>query len=267
MERCKRAGVERVIMTSSAICVHQDNTEGKVLTENNWNGTTQEADPVAWARVQTERELWRQGRELDIGITVIVCSTVVGPSLGGEISESLMILCDLAASPVYFPFAPRICRNFVDVKDVAAAHAAAVTSPHTTNERYIVTGGNYTLSEIGHVMRDKYPGLSTPTRDIWDWLTLLCVPLLNSGVSRANLRPLLGYGKVYSTEKARGQLGLALRQPNQAILDATEDLISRGEIRLSKGNSTAGLCGTTTLVVSAALFGSAAALFIKRIVA
>eukprot|EP01061_Rhynchopus_euleeides_P011361 TRINITY_DN20931_c0_g1_i1.p1 TRINITY_DN20931_c0_g1~~TRINITY_DN20931_c0_g1_i1.p1 ORF type:complete len:514 (+),score=127.91 TRINITY_DN20931_c0_g1_i1:192-1544(+) len=254
MERCKRAGVSRVLMTSSAVCVHQEASEGEVLTEDHWNEVSKNDDPVAWARVQAERELWAQGRSLGLSVTVIVCSTLVGPSVGGEISDSLMILCDLAASPIYFPFAPRISRNLVDVKDVAAAHAAAVTNPNTAGERYLVTGGNYTLSEIGHVMKEKYPGLSPPTRDAWDCLTLAFVPLFNQGISRANLRSILGYGKVYSTEKAREHLGLTLRHPDQAILDAVEDLISRGEI--SEQPQSQGACSST---VAAAALGAAAA--------
>ena len=259
-EKARDAHVRRVVLTSSAVCVHQDSVEGGVLSEEHWNDTTKEDDPAGWARVQAEKEAWAQARDVDIPLTVIVCSTVVGPSLGGEVTESLQVLCDLAGSPSYFPFAPRICRNLVDVKDVAAAHCAAITTHKATNQRYLLTGGNYTLAEIGHIIKDKYPELTPPTRSVWDCLSLAIIPTVNPNVTRKYLRTLLGYGKAYNTQKARQDLGIVIRHPDAAILEGVQDLIMRGDIEKEGGSSLLPPCLVAAGVLGVTIAGTMAVL-------
>ncbi|KAJ9471839.1 putative uncharacterized oxidoreductase [Diplonema papillatum] len=227
-----RKRVKRVVMTSSAVAVHDPSEE--VLTEDVWNTATREEDPIGWGRVEAEREAWTLAKEIGVELSVVITTTVVGPSLGGEVSESLKVIRDLVCSSSYFPFAPRIARNFVDVTDVAAAHVLALDSTQSPGQRYIVAGENFTLSEIGLLIKERYPYLSPPTRNAWDWLTLTVVPLMNHTVSKAALKQQLGGGRQYSTRKARLELGLTIKAPTNAILDTVEDLVLRRELDPSR---------------------------------
>eukprot|EP01063_Lacrimia_lanifica_P038544 TRINITY_DN8225_c0_g1_i1.p1 TRINITY_DN8225_c0_g1~~TRINITY_DN8225_c0_g1_i1.p1 ORF type:complete len:509 (+),score=144.62 TRINITY_DN8225_c0_g1_i1:114-1640(+) len=222
--------VKRVVMTSNVVALHDDAQDG-ALGEKAWNNSVHEKDdPFTWARVEAEREGWRLSRRLGVEFVSIVTATPVGRSACGEVPESMRLLRDLSGSSRCFPYAPRISRNLVDVQDVAHVHYLAVTQPAAAGQRYVAAGKNYALSELGRIIRKKFPVLTPPTNDAWDWLTLLVVPILNRNVPRAALRQQLRAPKTYDTKKVTEDLGMTLRCPDQSILDSVEELLQRGDL-------------------------------------
>eukprot|EP01064_Diplonema_japonicum_P000711 TRINITY_DN1045_c0_g1_i1.p1 TRINITY_DN1045_c0_g1~~TRINITY_DN1045_c0_g1_i1.p1 ORF type:complete len:521 (+),score=71.83 TRINITY_DN1045_c0_g1_i1:81-1565(+) len=246
--------VRKIVMASTVLMVNQEGVEGP-LDETNWNNVTKEEDPAAWARVEAEKEAWALSQETKTPLTAIISSTVVGPSMGGEVSESMRVVRDLIYAPSYFPFAPQISRNLVNIEDVASAHCRALGTDAANNQRFLVTGGSYTLSEIGQVIKRKFPQYPVPTRDAWNWITLLVVPTVNTQITRASLRQQLGYGKAYNTSKVRQVLKISIQNPDNAILETVEDLLSRGELQEPTGTTpaTLPLCLLATLGLGSVL--------------
>ena len=224
----KTQTVKRVVLVGSATSVHQKDDES-TLNEDLWNNCEKNDDPLSWGRVQAEKEAWAQVKDSSVELSVILPSTSVGASLGSEMSDFIKLMRDLVNSSPWFPFAPRICRNLVDIRDVSeACHTALEGS--VAGKRCLVTGGNYTLSEISRVIKLKYPHLTPPVLNAWDFVTLFVVPLMNPQITKSSLRAQLGYGRSYSTSTAQECLYLTTKQPDAAILEVVDDLINRGEV-------------------------------------
>eukprot|EP01060_Flectonema_neradi_P005262 TRINITY_DN1349_c1_g1_i1.p1 TRINITY_DN1349_c1_g1~~TRINITY_DN1349_c1_g1_i1.p1 ORF type:complete len:273 (+),score=52.75 TRINITY_DN1349_c1_g1_i1:791-1609(+) len=220
--------VKRVVLVGSATSVHQKEETG-VLHEELWNECEKCDDPLSWGRVQAEKEAWSQVKDTSIDLTVILPSTSVGASLGSELSDSIKLIRDLVNSSPWFPFAPRICRNLVDIRDVSDACYTSLEGP-VSGKRCLVTGGNYTLAEISRVIKLKYPHLTPPVLNAWDFVTLFVVPMMNPQITKSSLRAQLGYGRNYSTTTAQECLSVTAKQPDAAILEVVDDLINRGEV-------------------------------------
>jgi nucleoside-diphosphate-sugar epimerase len=53
--------------------------------------------------------------------------------------------------------APNIILEYVDVRDVAAAHVAAMTAPDAGGHRFILSGESLSLMEISEILRAEFP--------------------------------------------------------------------------------------------------------------
>ncbi len=127
-----KAGVERVVLTSSmaAIAYGHDKNRTSPFTAADW--TDLEGHGVSAyveSKTRAERRAWEimkaAGREADLA--VINPSGIFGPLLDEDPGTSAQIVIRFLSGGV--PAVPRLSFAFVDVRDVAAAHVAALTAP------------------------------------------------------------------------------------------------------------------------------------------
>lgn len=232
LRAARDAGVRRVVLTSAFHAVSWGHPHDEhVFTEADW--TVLDGPGVdAYGRSKTlaERAAWdfvaAEGGALEL--TTMLPVAVMGPAMGREVSGANHIVQSMLAGAM--PAVPRIFIPIVDVRDVAAAHILAITAADAAGERFLLSNGApLALGEIAATIRRRLgPAASqVPTRTIPDLVVRLGAPF---SPRLRSIRPDVGYRKRTSNEKARRVLGWSAREPERAIADAAESLVSAGLI-------------------------------------
>lgn len=227
------AGVKRLVMTSSvaAICYGRD--DGKsTFTEADWtNPDHPDSYPYVQSKTIAERAardfMAREGGNLEF--VTINPSLVLGPVSGPDFSTSIEAISQLLGGKL--PGCPRLGFAVVDVRDVAAAHVAAMTAPDMNGERFIVAGPFLWMTEIAEILKRRLgtKARRVPTRGLPDWLVRLS-SLFNPAV-RSVLTE-LGRTRNCDTSHVRTKLGWTPHDAETSIVDCAESLIVAGVIRV-----------------------------------
>jgi nucleoside-diphosphate-sugar epimerase len=162
------AGVERVVLTSSIAAVLYGRDRDRTFTDADWSNVD---DPRigAYEKSKTiaERAAWEYVGGLGEGARPeLVCinpGLVLGPILSsdyGTSGELVKKILDRA-----FPAIPDINYAVVDVRDVAAAHVAAMTAKGAAGHRYICAIENHSMREVAQILADHLgdKGFKVPT--------------------------------------------------------------------------------------------------------
>lgn len=221
-----RNGVKRVVLTSSTVAVmypavfkrhHVFNEED--FTDETMKGLT----PYIRSKTIAEKAAWNFVRTKLAApeLTVINPGFVQGPTLDGDLSTSHELF-RLMARGVY-PAAPNIRFPVCDVRDVAAAHTAALTNGKAAGERLIIANGETGLFALGKALAAECPDLKSKVPKFQLPNTAVRTLALFDKRLRTIL-PELGKKKNCSNEKARDVLGLTFREPETAIRDAIQSM-------------------------------------------
>lgn len=221
LESCKRAGVKRVILTSSTVAI-VDGTEpinpekfkDKVFTEKDWNeGSTLERDPYSLSKVLAEKAAWDFCEKNGISLTTICPNFVMGPPLSTRMDSSSINMIAMLMNGV---FAKVGLLNFnygiVDVRTVAEAHVVALENERAENERFIV-GSRNPVSCLGLV---SYLRLD---ERFADW---------NMGSHCSS--PVISNPRV-DNSKALNVLGLVFRPPAIGVMELGKFLFENGLVK------------------------------------
>lgn len=224
-----RAGVKRVVLTSSVAAASKPGARDWISDEETWTDLSQPgvgtytrsktlAERAAWELIESEGE----GKTT---LTVINPTLVLGPVLSGDYSESVQAIERLLAGRV--PGLPRIGFNIVDVRDVAELHVRAMTDEGAAGERFIAAGDYIWMGDMAALLRARLGDAAArvPTRKVPD-LTLRLAGLFDKEL-RA-LGPRLGRKHDFSSAKARERLGWRPRPVEETIVDCAESLLREG---------------------------------------
>lgn len=270
-----KPSVKRVILTGSAAAVFhiQDPLppSGK-FDESSWNTrATARTDPVPFAKISFEREAWRLQKMFGIELIVILPSIVIGPSMLHETSEAMRTIHDMASGSALFSYAPNLCWNFVDVRDVAEAHVRAMENQDLTDQRIIVSHSCHSLSEIGQLIQQAYPHLNAPTKSAPSWITLIVAPLTIARVKMSFLWRNLGVRKPLDNSRCTQLLDLTLTPLQQTVADSVAQLIRAGHLpppptpqQLAEQQAAARRKSLAKYIVAVGAVGGAAAVFAAR---
>ncbi|KAG8349014.1 dihydroflavonol-4-reductase [Trypanosoma vivax] len=225
--------VKRVVITGAASSVFhvtdQDPPSG-FFDELFWNTVaTPSTDPIPYARISFEKEAWRLRQMLGVELVVVLPSITIGPSKTEEVSDAMRKLQGLATASSYFPYAPNLYWNFVDVRDVADAHVRALECQEVKNQRVMVSNGCYSYAELGKMIKEAYPHLTPPTRTANTLMTLL----IGAAHSQVNIRFLwrtLGVRKRLDARRAKTALGVKFTPMSETIRDSIEQMIRASEV-------------------------------------
>jgi dihydroflavonol-4-reductase len=167
-----RAGVERVVLTSSmaAIVYGHDRDRGPDFSAADW--TRLDGRPVnayIESKTRAERRAWEimdgAGRHDDLA-TINPCA-IFGPLLDDDPGTSATLVKRLLDGSL--PAVPRLSLAFVDVRDVAAAHLAAMTDPRAGARRFPMSADSLMFIEAARLLRDRFPGKRIPRIEMPDW--------------------------------------------------------------------------------------------------
>ena len=122
-------------------------------------------------------------------------------------------------------YAPRIPITPVDVRDVAAAHLAAMITPKAGGQRFPLAVAPQYFIDVARALRQRYPDRRIPRLQMPDFVVRLYA-LFDSDV-RDNLGE-LGYAKRLDATPSIALLGQPLISAEAAVLATAESLIQHG---------------------------------------
>lgn len=227
VEAAKRAGVERVVLTSSVVSVYHghDGRRGKRFGEADFSNV--ESDSIssyAVSKTLAERAAWDALAGSSTELSVCNPALVLGPGLDADAGTSLSILAMMMKGMM--PLVPKARFGIVDVRDVAEAHLRAMTVPEARNRRFVLSAGERSLLEIGAALRRAYPTLRRlPAATLPNALVRLA-GLVSS--QAALLRNELDPERSLDATPARSVLGIEFRSPETAVADAAASLVEHG---------------------------------------
>lgn len=230
LEAALEAGVERIVLTSSAAAVAYGHPHERTepFSAADWSNTAGEGvSAYTESKTRAELDAWslleETGRRADLA--VINPTVVLGPLLGPDPGTSSMLVKRLLDGSA--PFAPRLGFSIVDVRDVAALHRLAMERPGAGGHRYIAAAGALTLIELARTLRPAFPDFASrlPRLELPDWVVRLYA--LADADLRANIRG-LGRTRSYDTEPARALLGRPFITPRLAAAATARSLLDFG---------------------------------------
>lgn len=227
LRAAKAAGVQRVVLTSSIVAITGIRHAGEhTYTEADWtNADAPEATAYTRSKTLAERAAWdyanSEGRGLELATVNPVL--VLGPVLEKDFGTSAELIHQILGRKV--PGFPRLGFSIVDVRDVAALHLLAMTSPAAKGERFIATESFLWMEEVGAILRAAFPDRRIPKANVPDFAVRL-MSMVNPPVKR--VLPELGRRRDLSWEKAKSLLGWKPRSAKDAILATAKSMIELG---------------------------------------
>ncbi len=232
LRAAKAAGVSRVVLTSSgaAIAYGVRGAMPERFTEADWTDTTHAADcrPYIASKTIAERAAWDfvadEGQGIEL--TAINPVAVFGPIRSAEVKTSVDIIARMLDGRL--PMLPNAGIQVVDVRDVSAAHIAAMNDPAAIGERYIVADAFRTMRAVADVLHAAYPERTKiPRRGMPDFL-VRALALVNGEVKA--IASELHKQRILSSEKVQKLLGRDLIAADDAIRASAETLIEHGAV-------------------------------------
>ena len=219
------AGVERIVMTSSVAAIRGgENPEDRFYTEDDWT----DVDAVAaypQSKTLAEQAAWdlvdQRGERHKLA--TICPSAILGPVMPDDDSFSLEAIQRLLGG---MPAVPEIGFSWVDVRDVSAAHIAAMEKPEAGGQRFIASGPFLWLLEVSKIRKEKLPDLASkaPTRKAPKFMVRI-MAIFDPG-ARALIQD-IGQRNDFDTTRATEVLGITARPVEETIVDCAKSLAAR----------------------------------------
>lgn len=234
----RTASVKRVVMTSSCAAMYTDCTEcaktpNGYLTEDDWNTTASlDYQPYYYSKTLAERKAWEIADSQDRwDLVTINPSAILGPTLNtGTLSESVNMMLMLGDGQLKMG-APRMGIGVVDVRDVAKAHLLAGFTP-SAQGRYITSGHNTDLVELGQVLAPKYgKQFPLPKRALPKWLLMIVGPMINPLFTRRYIKHNINVPWKGDNAKIKRELGMQFNSLQSTMEDAFQVLIDAGLLK------------------------------------
>lgn len=226
-----RAGVRRVVLTSAFHAIGFGHPHSKtVFTEADWSPLDGPGmDGYGRSKVLAERAAWDfvAGDGAGLELVTLCPVAVMGPVMGRDISGANHIVQNMLTGAM--PVAPNLHIPIVDVRDVAAAHVAALGTPQAAWQRFLIASGEPAIAmrHIAATLREALGDRASkaPTRVLPDLVMRVAARF------RPEFRaftPELGLIKEPSVASAEQILGLRPRPSREAIVAAGQSMIDRG---------------------------------------
>lgn len=220
------AGVKRVVMTSAAAAARPPHRSQRISDETVWTDPhDRKFDAYRLSKILAERAAWDFVAALGkpTVLTTILPSAVFGPVLTTEKLGSVLIIHGLLHGRP--PRIPRFGFWVVDVRDLAAVHIRAMTSPEAAGQRFLAAGEFMWMEEIARTLRAELGSLArkVPTRRAPD----AAIRLLALFKPQTRMLALdLGRRNELTTEKARRVLGFSARPASTTLVDCARSLLA-----------------------------------------
>jgi dihydroflavonol-4-reductase len=167
-----RAGVKRVVLTSSVAAIAYGTPRDHVYTEKDWtNVAGSDVDPYAKSKTVAEKAAWEfigsPENTSKMELVTILPGLVLGPVLSSHFSSSGEAVKRMMNHEV--PGMPDVWFPPVDVRDVAWSHVKAMTQPAANGQRYICAASDsVSLLSIAKILDEHYAsqGYKIPLRKL-----------------------------------------------------------------------------------------------------
>jgi nucleoside-diphosphate-sugar epimerase len=228
LEAAFASKVERVVMTASisGMMYGHSKTRTSPITAADWsNLESPDVNAYIESKTLAEKAAWavaeKHGRKQDL--VAINPSAVFGPLLDEDPGTTAATIMRMLNGKV--PAAPRMRVIVVDVRDVAALHVVAMTSPNAGGRRFPIGGGTYSFMELAAILRTGFPdhAKKLPKVELPDWFVRLYANFDKE--LKGNLCE-LGYRRTVDATDAKAILGRSLIPDDQTIVDTGRSMIA-----------------------------------------
>lgn len=225
--------VERVVLTSSvAAVVYGHARDGsRTYDESDWSQLGADVGAYEQSKTIAERAAWDFIAGLPEGerpeLVTINPGLVLGPVLSADFSTSGEVVRKLMKREL--PGCPDIGWAVVDVRDVATAEVAALTTKAAAGQRFIIAIEHASMRDIAQVLQKTFAprGYKVPTRSVPGWL----LRLVSTWDKTAKLAVQeLGKRQDLSNQRARTVLGWSPRSLETMVVDMGESMIAHGVV-------------------------------------
>ena len=156
LRAARNAGARRVVLTSSFAAVGYSPKPVRDYTEEDWTDPdTPGLAPYPRSKAIAERAAWDFTRTEggDTELVVVNPTFIAGPSLVADLRSTLSYFKAIIEGTM--PALPRQRFGVVDVRDVAAAHIAAMAAPAAAGKRYLLLADGPTITwlELAQILR------------------------------------------------------------------------------------------------------------------
>jgi dihydroflavonol-4-reductase len=154
----KKAGVKRVVLTSSTVAMH-GGLHGKIkLNSSSWTNVNGKGVSAYFkSKTLAEKAAWEfiksQQGDAKLELVVINPGPIYGPTLTGNLAtEAMDFIQKLITGKV--PMVPDAESVMSDVRDVAKIHVAALENNQAAGKRFIVTSEKpHSILEIAKILK------------------------------------------------------------------------------------------------------------------
>ena len=212
LRAARDAGARRVVLTSSFAAVGYSPKPVREYDETDWTDPETPGLPAyPLSKAVAERAAWdfveSEGRGLELA--VINPTWIAGPTVTASARSSLAFFTGMLDGTM--TTVPRQRFGIADVRDVSAAHIAAMDTPAAAGKRYLVLadGATMTFLDVANVLRSELGELASrvPTEEV-------------PGEEPAPL--------VIHNDRAKAELGLRPRPAVETIVDTARSLRDLG---------------------------------------
>lgn len=229
--RAAAAGeVKRVVLTSSVAAVFEGHGAGRLnFDENDWSNLDGKIGAYAKSKTLAERAAWDFIKSAQnphqMELSVINPCFVLGPYMGQELTTSGQLISKLMRREI--PGVPHMNWLIADVRDVAAAHIAAMTMPEAAGQRFCCAAQGCWAQDIALILKRHFAsrGYRIPTQEVPDFVVYLF------GIFDKTARMTIDFlGKEYTVSTARIEktLGWHPRPVEETIVSMAESMIRQG---------------------------------------
>ena len=221
------AGVERVVLTSSmaAIMYGHDKSRTTPFIASDWTDLSgRDVNAYVESKTRAEKEAWaiaeRLGRAGDLA--VVNPSAILGPLLDEDPGTSVALVQRLLNGTV--PAAPQMWFAIIDVRDVAAVHVKAMTTPEAGGRRFPTAGPTHSFMQLATMLKPAFPAYASklPRFEAPNWVMRL-YGIFDRDV-RGNLGE-LGIVKRSESLDAKTLLGRPFIAPEVAVKATAQSLV------------------------------------------
>ena len=188
-EAAKQAGIKRIVYTSSVASIGFGSDATHMRDGNDWNDDAQ--NPYYVAKTQSEKLAQQLSKDYEIEL-IVLCPALVLGAYDYRVTPSNQLVMDWlnGHGQTY-----RGGLNFVDVRDVAAIHVAALTKGES-RKRYVVGGENAMVKDLGLLMQ-KLTGIKPIHFPTPRGITLAFASVVEKVSRKLGIRPLFTRDLVY----------------------------------------------------------------------
>ncbi len=228
LRAAQAAGIERVVMTSSAVAVmYGDLPRGRTTynegdwsedfhpTQNAYGRSKTHAERAAWDFVEKEAPSMR--------LTTINPTLVMGPALDKNYGTSLQVLERMLSASD--PMQPNFGLPIVDVRDVAAMHVKALSTPESEGKRILASESFRWMGQMAALLSGTYPERGIKTNVAPDFVLKL---LALFDAEAKTLVPQLGVQQKVDNSRAKDVLGIDFIPADEAIKAAADSIVRYG---------------------------------------
>ena len=194
LKSAHKAGVKKIIFTSSTAAIGRSGPKGRALTEKDWNSKSKH--PYSYAKTEAEKRAWDFAKEMKINLVVMNPTAVIGPYFHRHTPSTFLF--DLLIKGELKVLPPQTF-GYVDVRDVALGHILAYEN-NNSEGRHILCTKCVDGFQLMKIIKEIEPEIKVPTKILPMWRMRLFARYETT-------KALFGYTPKISSETVKEYMG------------------------------------------------------------